>query len=65
MIEKVVQKFDSFEEQDAATRRYYAGLTPEQRLDILLKLVFGEQTEGDDPTRRIQRVYRIVKLGER
>ena len=65
MVQKIVQRFDSFAEHDEATRRYYAGLTPQQRLDILLELVFGEQTENDETPRRIQRVYRIVKLGER
>ena len=61
----MVQVFDSFAEHDAATRRYYAGLTPQQRLDLLLDLVFGEQAENDEAAPRLQRVYRIVKLGER
>ncbi len=65
MIKKVVQVFDSFAAHDLATRRYYAGLTPEQRLDILLELVFGEQAETDEAAQGLQRVYRIVKLGER
>jgi hypothetical protein len=64
MIEKVVQVFGSFAEHEAATRRYYASLAPQKRLDILLEMVFGEDAECDESAQRLERVYRIVKLGE-
>lgn len=64
-MEKVVHKFSSFEESDQATRRYYASLTPEQRLDILLDLIASQRDDEDEAAERLQRVYRVVKLGER
>jgi hypothetical protein len=64
MMEKVVRKFSSFAEQEAADHRYYASLTPQQRLQIMLELNFGERSGRNDATGRIQKVCRIVKLGE-
>jgi hypothetical protein len=37
-MEKVVRVFSSFEEADEADARYYASLTPEERLRILIDL---------------------------
>jgi len=65
MIQKVVQRFSSFAESDRATRRYYAGLSPQERLDLLLELVFTEWNDDDEAAQGLQRVYRVVKLGER
>jgi hypothetical protein len=51
-MERVVRRFDSFEEADRAEAEYYAALTPAQRLEILLDLVasyresLGETAEG-------------------
>ncbi len=64
-IAKTVQRFGSFAESDRATRRYYASLTPEQRLDILLDLIAVQRGDEDEAAQRLQRVYRIAKLGER
>lgn len=67
MVRKVIQRFSSFAERDEANRRYYASLTPQERLDILLELVFGHAGEAKDghATEGFQRVYRVIKLGER
>lgn len=60
-MERVVRKFDSFEEAEQADLEYYRSLTPEQRLDILFELV--AQVNGENPP-RLERVCRVVKLGE-
>jgi len=38
-VEKVVSKFKTLEEADLANRRYYQSLTPEERIDILIKMI--------------------------
>ncbi len=38
-MEKVVQKFNSFEEAEAADRAFYKSLSPEERMQILLELI--------------------------
>jgi hypothetical protein len=60
-MEKVVRIFKSFEEADAADAEFYRSLTPEQRMEIFWELL--RQLHGDAPP-RLERVYRIVKLGE-
>jgi hypothetical protein len=40
MIQKVVRKFGSFEEAEAADRDYYRRLNPSERLSIMLDLIF-------------------------
>lgn len=62
-LEKTIQRFASFAEADRADASYYRALTPQQRLDLLLELV--RQGLPDNETgRRLERVYRIVKLAE-
>jgi hypothetical protein len=54
--------FSSFEEADRADVEYYAALSPEERLSVLLDLVsryresLGEAAEG------FERVHRVVEL---
>jgi hypothetical protein len=38
MMEPVIRKFATFEEADAAEREYYRGLTPAERLSIMIDL---------------------------
>lgn len=58
-MEKVVQKFTSFEEADRADEEYYASLTPEERIDIMLELM--RRAQGGT-FRRLERVCRILPL---
>jgi hypothetical protein len=62
-MERVVHKFATFEEADAADRDYYRSLTSAERLAIMMDLIYPEG--GDAASTRFERVYRIVKLGER
>lgn len=61
-MERVIQKFATFEEAEAADRAYYRALTPQQRLSIMIEMIYPEG--GDAAATRFERVYRIVKLGE-
>ena len=55
--DRQVSVFRSFQEADDADRAFYRSLTPEQRLDILLELI-----SQHGRVKRLERVYRIVKL---
>jgi hypothetical protein len=65
-VEPVALKFASFDEADAADRAYYRQLRPEERLAIMLDLIFPETNgpEGSNAaSERLERVYRITQLG--
>lgn len=64
-MKKVARVFNSFEEAEAADRAYYRDLTPLQRLNILLQLVARHAVNEDGTPNRLERVYRVTKLGER
>jgi hypothetical protein len=64
-IERVIRKFNSFEEAD---REYYASLTGNQRVEIVLELqrryreaYFGYDHEAAE---RLERVIKVVPLKE-
>jgi len=54
---RTIRVSESFEEADLADREEYAAMTPEQRLDILLRLVLDYY----GPPPRLQRVLTIVE----
>jgi hypothetical protein len=58
-----MHKFSTFEDAEAADASYYRALTPAERLSIMIDLIYPEG--GDAASTRFERVYRIVKLGER
>ena len=60
-MEKVVRIFRSHEEADEADREYFQALTPQQRLDIFLELLWRGRSD-DEAGERLERVYRIVEL---
>ena len=53
----------SHREADEADEAYYRGLSPEERLEILLALT-NPETDDHVPQPRFERVYRIVKLSQ-
>ena len=59
-MEKVVRVFSSFEEADEADARYYASLTPEERLRILIDL--RDLAHPDAAEQGLARVYRVTQL---
>ena len=54
--------FGSFQEAEEADRAFYAAMTPQQRLDLLLDLVAAERESLDETEQRFERVYRVVEL---
>ena len=63
VVNKVVAIAHSFTEAERADKEYYQGLTPLERLAIMLELNrrWSEPTHTDSAP-GFQRVYRIVKL---
>ena len=62
-MEKVVRIFRSHQEADEADREYFQSLTPQQRLEIFLEVLWRGRN-GDKAAERLERVYRIVELSE-
>jgi hypothetical protein len=56
IVQKTVRKFKSFAEADKTDRDFYKKLSPQERLNILLKL------SEHEPEHRLERVYRVIKL---
>ena len=54
--------FNSFDEADRADDAYYASLTAEKRLDVLLSLVAAHRESTGEAATRLERVYRVVEL---
>ena len=63
-MQKNVSVFSSFREAEEADRQFYASLTPQQRLDILLELIAADRESFDEAPQRFERVYRVVELSE-
>ena len=58
-VEKKVAKFRSFEEAEKADREFYARLTPQARLEILLELL------NHGPEQRLERTYCVTQFAQR
>lgn len=63
-MEKVFKKFDSFADADHAEDEYYARLSPNERVQILLDLVAQYGTLFDGTPERFERVFRVIPLNE-
>jgi hypothetical protein len=57
-----IRRFESHEEADEEDRRYYASLTAEERLEILLELIDRYRSGYGEAAERFERVYRIDEL---
>ncbi|MBX7131187.1 MAG: hypothetical protein K1X67_00765 [Fimbriimonadaceae bacterium] len=53
--------FDSFEEADRFDREYYAAMTPNERLTLMLKLI----RDYYGPPSRLQRVLTVAEFPPR
>jgi hypothetical protein len=62
MMERTIQVFHSFDGADEADETYYAGLSPQERLDILLDLITNYQESLGETATRLERVYQVVDL---
>jgi hypothetical protein len=59
-----VRRFDSHTDAEAAHREYYRSLTPQQHLDLLVELVYGNRDPNDLASERLERVCRIVPFSQ-
>ncbi len=64
MMEKIYKKFSSFAEADQADDAYYASLTPNERVDILLELIARYGMVFDGSPERFERVFKVTSLEE-
>ena len=61
-MDKVLQVFQSFEEADEADASYYAELTPQECVDILLDLVKSYRESLGEAAAGFERVCRVDEL---
>ena len=64
-MESQIATFSTFEEADEADARYYASLSGQERLEIVVELAsryWGAQIEDSG---RLARVYRVDELSRR
>lgn len=63
-MDKKVTVFHSMKDADDADIAYYAALTPEERLNILLELISRYMESSGDAAQGFKRVYRVAELSE-
>ena len=64
-MDRVVRVFRSFEDADEADDEFYADLTPNERVDILLELVERHRSALGEVATRLERVHRFIELARR
>ena len=60
-MKKTIRVFKSFAEAENADKEYYRGLTPAQRIAMLLILRDQYSPYPNDITEGFKRVYRVIK----
>lgn len=60
-MEKVVKKYKSFEEQEAADVEYWQNLSGDDKLEILELIRTNYWAMKNETPGRLQRVYRVIK----
>lgn len=63
-MEKILKVFTSHEDAEADDRDYYASLTPQGRLNILLEMVRKHREGFGEAGERLERVLSITHLKE-
>lgn len=61
-MKRTIKVFGSFREADEAESDYYASLTPEQRVELLLELVARYRESLGESAERLERVHRVTEL---
>jgi hypothetical protein len=59
-MEKIVKKYSSFEEAEKADIDYYSSIGHEEKLQLLIKLIYG----SEKPNGIIERCVRIYPFAE-
>jgi hypothetical protein len=63
-MERVARTFGSFADADAADLAYYAAMSPQQRVDLLLDLIAAYQESVGEAAQGLARVCRVAHLTE-
>jgi hypothetical protein len=63
-MERVLRTFDKFGDAEKADDEFYASLTPQERLDILLEIVNQELEISGEAAKGLERIYRVIELSE-
>ncbi|HEX7185149.1 MAG TPA: hypothetical protein VF756_25205 [Thermoanaerobaculia bacterium] len=64
-MERIVQVFDRHADAEAADRAFYASLSPQERLNMLLDLMERHRGGIGEAAERFERVYRLTSLSGR
>lgn len=64
MAQREIQVFHGFEAADRADDEYYAGLAPQERLEILLDLIATYRESTGEASARLERVCRVTELAQ-
>ena len=59
-MDRTYRIFSSFEEADSATRAEYKAMTPQARVDLVLRLTADYYGWTDDTAPRLERVLRVL-----
>jgi len=61
---KRARVFSSFADADEAELQYYADLTPDERVAILLEIIRQHRESPGESAQRFERVYQITELSK-
>ena len=61
-MDRGARVFRSFDEADRADEEYYANLSAEERLDVLLEIIERYRSSLGEAADRFERVHRVVEL---
>lgn len=61
-MEYVIERFESLQDADEAEDAYYAALSPDERLDILLEIVARGNEGAGEAAEGFARVHRVTEL---
>ena len=63
-MERVLRSFNQFAEAEEADWKYYASLSPQERLNIMLEIVAQTLESLGETTKGLERVYRVIELSQ-
>jgi hypothetical protein len=64
IVQRELRVFSSFDDAGRADVEYYAALTPDERLAILLEIIANHREATGETSERLERVYRVTQLSE-
>lgn len=63
-MERVLRTFDQFADAEEADWQFYASLSPQERLDMLLEIIAQTLGSSGQTGKGLERVYRVIELSE-